>query len=89
MLGGNKVALQSKVNDKYVGNSDYNNGMIYANRESIGTKTTYTLIPVPDGVGFRSDFNQKTICAESEGADALIANRPGAGPWETYSIVFM
>lgn len=32
--------------------------------------------------------NGSYVCAEGGGADALVANRPAIGPWETFSFVW-
>jgi hypothetical protein len=38
-------------------------------------------------VAFQSKTNGKYVCAESAGAQPLIANRDAIGPWETFTLV--
>lgn len=42
---------------------------------------------MPKKIALRAEANGQFVCAEGAGSQPLIANRAGAGPWETFEVV--
>ncbi|MDD4650792.1 MAG: C25 family cysteine peptidase [Methanothrix sp.] len=83
---GTKIAIQAS-NGQYVCAEGSGGGAVVANRNSIGSWETFTLINRGnDNIALQA-ANGQYVCAEGSGGGAVVANRNAIGSWETFKLV--
>lgn len=82
------VALQARVNARFVTAEAGGLQPLIANRHGVGLWETFDLVTLANGgSALRSRANSRFVCADGAGSLPLIANRDSVGSWETFDVV--
>jgi len=86
--GGQKIALRSTDNGKFVRADDGSTKQLCADRDIPQDWETFEKVDLGgQKIGLRCVANGKFVCAENAGVKPLIANRAAAGDWEAFHLV--
>jgi fibronectin type 3 domain-containing protein len=86
LVVGDKYALKSLANGKYVTAPNGGANSLIASSMSVGTAEEFLVVDAGGGnIGFQAMVNSNIVTAENAGNSPLIANRASVGPWETFT----
>jgi hypothetical protein len=88
LVPGSIVALLANADGKYVTADNGGTSPLIANRTTVGTQETFSVIDAGGGkIALVAQINGKYVSADNAGANPLIANRTTFSAWEMYTEV--